>query len=134
MGEDGYGRGQRSRTFKEQPTTADQPPDVRPWSAAWQTVRWADLADLDVLTGIPCFRDAGLLAIASMCVVGLGVGAATRARHVARAANWGAGAGLLGAIFGWEQCRWRRRREIDAIQRAQARRRQRALKHVKDDQ
>lgn len=85
---------------------------------ALQSVRAADFAPSN-LVGIPCFRDAGLAGFACLFVFST----VTFAFHGSprRAANFGVGGFLLGAVFAWEQCNARRRHEKGAIDAARER-------------
>ncbi|AGO10668.1 AaceriABR199Cp [[Ashbya] aceris (nom. inval.)] len=82
---------------------------------AWKTVRWEDFS-FERMTGIPCFRDAGMAGFSAMVVAG----SVTFLFHKnpVRAANWGFGGLLLGSIVGWEQCRMRRRRSFQVAEMA----------------
>lgn len=68
------------------------------------------------LVKIPCFREAGLIGFSA-----LGVMTTTMFlvhKNPSRAANWGVGAGLLGSLVGWEQCRSQRARSFQNVELA----------------
>lgn len=87
-------------------------------ATALNELSWGDFSPVK-LVGIPCFRDAGLAGFSCLFVfstVMMGFHG-----NIRKAANFGVGGFLLGSIFGWEQCNYRRRQQLIGIQQAKER-------------
>lgn len=87
------------------------------FKSAFETISANDFA-FGNLVRIPCFRDAGLIGLSAMGVFSVTILLFTK--KPATAANWGVGAGLLGSTVGWEQCRTRRKRSFENVEKAKA--------------
>lgn len=83
--------------------------------AAIQTIGWGDFS-FAKLSNVPCFRDAGMVGFSSMFILG----SITLLYHKnpAKAANWATCGLLLGSIVGWEQCRMKRKKNMEISQKA----------------
>lgn len=84
---------------------------------AVRTIKWQDFS-AESLTGIPCFRDAGMVGFSSMFILG----SVTLLYHKnpTKAVNWSMCGLLLGSIVGWEQCRLMRKNSFKNAELAKA--------------
>ncbi|KAL6945153.1 hypothetical protein ACO0QE_002599 [Hanseniaspora vineae] len=89
------------------------------------------------LVVVPCFRQAGLLGLSTMFVVGSVMFISLK--NVKRASNWAVAGFGIGSIFGWEKCRYQRRKELqianklDALQQAAKEKQEKKLKALQEN-
>ncbi|KAL6941546.1 hypothetical protein ACO0RG_002680 [Hanseniaspora osmophila] len=89
------------------------------------------------LVVVPCFRQAGLLGLSTMFVVGSVMFISLK--NVKRASNWAVAGFGIGSIFGWEKCRYQRRKELqianklDALQQAVKEKQEKKLNSLQEN-
>lgn len=75
-------------------------------------LNWKEEFRMDKLLQIPCFRDAGMVGVASMTVLCTTMYISQLRNGTSRYSilNWSMTSLIFGSVLGWEQCRYRRRK------------------------